>query len=328
MSPTPLLPPINRRRMLGLSAVAVALSAVPELVTARPAPDIPAWRWHGQALGGPASMIVHDPDRRRAEQTLRHCRNEIQRLEAEFSLYRADSALRRLNRDGRLSPASLDMRRLLSWAKMYHVLTEGAFDVTVQPLWRYHASLGSHPSATAVPAALLRRTGSRHLHVEPSEIRLGRPGMAVTLNGIAQGYITDRVAELLRDAGYGAALLDLGEIRALAPRPDGSPWRIGLPGGGARPLSAGAVATSAPAGFRFRQGPGPGHLLDPKTGQGTDRYRSVTVLAASATEADALSTGFALMPADRIKHIVRQRRAAAILRKGDDDITTLGIWGS
>ena len=127
--------------------------------------------------------------------------------------------------------------------------------------------------------------------------------MAVTLNGIAQGYITDRVVGLLRARGMTRVLVDLGEPRALGDHPDGRPWRVGIrrPGAG-RPamevdLADLALATSSgagsPADFAYRRF---NHLLDPATGHCADPSRMVTVTAPDATTADALTTALALMP--------------------------------
>ena len=119
-------------------------------------------------------------------------------------------------------------------------LSGGAFDVTVQPLWQlYAAHFAANPDDAAGPPAprlelARRRVGHRALALDGAGVRLLRPGMAVTLNGIAQGYVTDRVAELLRDAGFASVLVQLGETFAGAPPADGVPWRIGIPVPGRR----------------------------------------------------------------------------------------------
>lgn len=86
-----------------------------------------------------------------------------------------------------------------------------------------HLQAGTTPSAEEVVAAR-QLVGWQGIEVEPSRLALARRGMAVTLNGIAQGYITDRVAEMLRGAGMGNVLVSLGETRALGPHPEGRPW--------------------------------------------------------------------------------------------------------
>jgi len=101
--------------------------------------------------------------------------------------------------------------------------------------------------------------------------------MAVTLNGIAQGFITDRLAELLRDLGFEHALVDAGEIRSLSDQPDGRPWRIGLRHGASPAptldMENQAVATSSGAGLVLSPDGMINHLFDPRTGWSPPRAR-------------------------------------------------------
>jgi thiamine biosynthesis lipoprotein len=106
----------------------------------------------------------------------------------------------------------------------------------------------------------------------------------------------------------------MGEIRAIGSRPEGAPWRVGLadpdkPGALAETIDLvdRAVATSAGAGFRFDSRGRFTHLLDPATGRSPSLYSTVSVIAPTATEADALSTAFSLMPLSRIRNIVSVR---------------------
>jgi thiamine biosynthesis lipoprotein len=150
--------------------------------------------------------------------------------------------------------------------------------------------------------------------VNEDRVALVRRGAAITLNGIAQGFATDRVVERLRSAGLSTTLVNMGEIRAIGARPDGAPWRVGLADcdrAGAITetidLVDRAVATSAGAGFQFDSKGRFTHLFDPATGRSPSRYASLSVIAPTATEADALSTAFSLMPVSRIQDIVAIR---------------------
>jgi thiamine biosynthesis lipoprotein len=125
--------------------------------------------------------------------------------------------------------------------------------------------------------------------------------MALTLNGIAQGYITDRVARMLRDAGFRDLLIDLGEVRALGRAPGGRGWRVGLalgPGGTVTrrlELSDRAVATSAALGTVLDGAGRVGHILHPRRGAVAAPRAAVSVVDGSAAMADALSTAAVLM---------------------------------
>ena len=212
-----------------------------------------------------------------------------------------------------------DMVRLLGAAQHAAALTGGLFDVTVQPLWalyRNHAAAGAPdpngPPRAAVEAALAL-VDQRRLLVSPDRIALLERGMAVTLNGIAQGYITDRIVELLRRAGVTQTLVDLGETRAIGGHPAGRPWQAALedpeaPGRvwGEVNLVDRALATSGDGGFVFDAAGRFTHLLDPRTGGSPRRHRAVSVVAPDATLADALSTAFSLMPEEDVAATLRQ----------------------
>jgi thiamine biosynthesis lipoprotein len=124
--------------------------------------------------------------------------------------------------------------------------------------------------------------------------------MALTLNGIAQGYIADRVADMLGAEGLTDILIDTGEFRALGSRPDGTAWPVKLAAGGEVPLVARALATSAPLGTTFDEGASVGHILDPRSGTPAPaRWREITVSSPSAALADALSTAACLFETQR-----------------------------
>ncbi len=307
-----------RRRFLSVVAAAGGLALVPGvgLRAADPRPSAQVWR--GSALGAQASITLYHPDAAAGRALIRRALAEIARLEAVFSLYRQDSALSRLNLDGALAHPPLDLVRLLSEARAMSALTAGAFDVTVQPLWRLYAAHFESadadpdgPSAAAVAEAL-DLVDFRGVTVDSDMIELARPRMAITLNGIAQGYITDRVADLLRAEGLDNVLIDLGEIRALGDHPEGRPWRVGLkdPDNAERitrklELRDRALATSAGAGMRFGPQGRHHHIFDPHSGRSAQRYASVSVVADTAARADALSTAFSNMSPERAEAVCR-----------------------
>ena len=299
-------PAPTRRRFL---AIAAAATGLPFAALRAGAETAHLHRWSGIALGAAAEIVLHDPDAARARWLIARCIAEIDRLEDVFSLYRPESAISRLNREGRLTAPPLELVALLAEARSYSERTEGAFDVTVQPLWRLYAAHFASPGADprgpgeAAHARAQALVDYRAVEIEPAEVRFARPGMAITLNGIAQGYITDRIAALLQDAGMGDVLLDIGEVRALGRHPDGRPWRIGLrdaaePETIARTVTLAdrAVATSAGIASPFDASGRHHHLFDPATGRSAQAAGQVSVIAPRATVADALSTALAVSP--------------------------------
>lgn len=325
---------ITRRRALQITGAvgaaallegSAALAAMPEAVT-----------WRGITLGAPATIRLYGGDRRTAEATLAAVRSEIRRLEPVFSLYRQDSAITQLNKTGRLTAPPPELVELLSTATGIAKATDGAFDVSMQPLWRLYADhFTRHPDSESGPsdaevAEALARVGHHAITIRRDEIVLTRPGMALSLNGIAQGYITDRAAALIRRAGFTDVLVDLGETRALGSHPSGRPWHIGIraPLGGEDisrkiPVVDRAVATSAPQGTTFENSGRFHHLLDPRSGRCVAGYRTLTVTAPTATIADGYSTAFSIMRFPDVERVARRQAGLRVFAQLKD-----GSWRS
>lgn len=282
---------ISRRRVLTILAAATAFPA-----TAFASADLPLFTWQGQALGARATLRLAHPD---AAAISARVASEIDRLEDVFSLFRPDSALSRLNREGSLAAPPFELLQCLSLAGRVHAATNGRFDPTVQPLWRVYAeaAIAGHAPTDADLSRARSLIGWQDVQIAPDRITLA-PGMALTLNGIAQGVIADRIADLLRQEGLNNVLIDTGELRALGGDPDGNPWPVQLAAGGRVPLRARALATSAPRGTTFGDGTsGKSHILDPKLGVPVPmNWREISISAPSAGLADALSTAACLFP--------------------------------
>jgi thiamine biosynthesis lipoprotein len=308
----------NRRRVLTLIAgAALTAGGVPASAASRRAFGRRAFEWRGTALGADARLVLVHDDHAAAQRALRLCLDEIERLENLFSLYRPDSELSRLNRDGVLRYPSLDMVSLLRVAHTVSQASGGAFDVSVQPLWQLYANhFRQYPGDRAGPPAreikhTLQHIDFARVRISEMEIRI-RPGMALTLNGIAQGYITDRVAELLRARGWPDVLINLGEVRATGVSPVGSPWAVllDLPvRSPANPspltLLGRAIATSAGRATVFEASGHHHHLFSPHDGRSAGEFYSVSVVASHATLADALSTALYVTPRDEMPRLIK-----------------------
>ncbi|WP_157944547.1 FAD:protein FMN transferase [Mangrovicella endophytica] len=306
---------IDRRRLLSIGAVFAGSALVGASPLAATQADA---RWSGQALGAHATIrLVGAPDDV-ARGAFASVEREIDRLERIFSLYRPDTALSRLNREGAVAEPDPELLAVLSLAASAHRLTGGLFDPTVQPVFvalaEHFSAAGANPAGPS-PATLeraLAAVGFDGVRFDADRIAFERAGMAVTLNGIAQGYITDRIAALLRARGFADMLLDIGEIAAVGRGPDRQGWRVGLaqdPAGTGvaetLTLSNRAVATSMVTGTTLDRDGRVGHIIHPMRGPVTPTYMRVTVIDDSAARADALSTGAALMDAAGIAGLRR-----------------------
>lgn len=248
---------MKRRRFLALSACALSCPA-------EAAPQV----WRGRALGAEVSLTLRGLEAGQGPRLWRRVTRDLAQVEQAVSLFRA-SELARLNRTGVLVNPGTVLRALVDLSDDVHHATAGAFDPTVQALWEGRFETGWH-------------------RVDRDGLRLP-PGMALTFNGVAQGYAADRLANLMRAEGQADVLIDAGEVVALGPHPvtvaapDGIPLKR-------LTLHDRALATSSPMATRLADGRP--HILHPTR---PARHGTVSVSAPSAALADALSTAFCLM---------------------------------
>jgi thiamine biosynthesis lipoprotein len=223
----------------------------------------------------------------------------IRDVERSMSLFDAHSALSTLNRQGQLARPDPHLLAVSRLAQQVAQRSGGAFDVTMQPLWDAWATAQGErqiPTATAVQRAR-SHVGWANFQVDEKQLRLARPGMAVSLNGIAQGYAADQVRAVLRTHGVDHAVLDTGEWLPIGRSPQGDDWRIrpatavrNAQGVALAVVSDGrAVATSSDSQTSFSPDHRHHHILDPRTGYSPTAWSSVSVVAPSCAVADALT---------------------------------------
>ena len=277
---------MNRRRFITIAAAA-ALA---------PRGAIASSRWRGAALGAEAEITLRGQG---ADAALDHALSVLRRVEAEFSLYRKDSAISRLNRDGALAPSPM-FRTLVGLCDRLHRDTNGLFDPTVQAMWgRLAAGRDAKAAEPLVNWRLVR--------IEDG-VRLA-PGQSVTFNGVAQGFAADLVSEALAEAGFRETLVNIGEFRAGL-----GDWRIGVaaPDGGILDvvsLSGNAIATSSPAATTVG---GRSHILSPDGG--APKWATVSVTAPNAALADGLSTALCLADDAEMREIAARFPETSIRR--------------
>jgi thiamine biosynthesis lipoprotein len=284
-----------------------------------------------RALGTDVSITAMHRDAAAAERAITAAFAELEHVESLMSLYRPQSQLSRLNRDGILLDAHPHLLNVLRHAAEVSRQTRGAFDVTVQPLWAVYADAqkaGTLPVATDVAAAR-QKVDYRRVRIEGDgeRVRLLGDGAAITLNGIAQGFAADRVARTLREHGIEHALIDTGEVGALGSRSDGEAWTIGIQHprrtdaylslaklAGRHLATSGDYATTFSSDYRHH------HLFDPHTGGSAGHFASVSIAAPSGMQADALSTAIFVLGPERGREMIDTMPgvdAMLVLRDGD-----------
>lgn len=305
---------ITRRRLI---TVAAAAAGLPLILKAGGA-QARMITWEGTTLGAPSSIKLVASNEAKARTAIDAALAELERLENVFSVYRADSAISTLNREGSLKDAPADFVALLSKSLELARVSGGAYDPTVQPVWQtyFRHFTGANPAAEGPSQreldAALALVGWQNVDISGRTVSFARPGMALTLNSGAQGYITDKVAEVLRSHGFDRMLVDMGEPRALSTKPDGSAWRIGIanPADPSRAVTEidvvdKAISTSGGYGTLFDDAGRFTHLIDPRTGRTAPALLGVSVVADTATRADGLSTALLLTAPERRQDVLR-----------------------
>lgn len=303
---------MTRRRFLSITGLAGMTAGALSCGRKPPqhARESAGWQWNGILFGADVSLQLHGMETAAAARKLTgQCFREMRRLERMFSLFLPESDICQLNRDGCRHQCPPEFVAVIREACRLHACSDGAFDVTVQPLWQLMQAAdfaAGQPDKDALAEAL-GKVGSEQLEVDGLTVRFARPGMAITLNGIAQGFITDRITGLLHSGGVRHALVNMGEYRALGPHVSGRAWELGIRPPGADmglegagmidtvPLENAALAVSGGYGHPFDAEGRRHHLLHPRTGESLPADRSVVVSAPTATLADALSTACAVL---------------------------------
>jgi FAD:protein FMN transferase len=264
--------------------------------------------------------------------------DEIDRLEAQLTVYRENSEVSALNRYAAVSWVPVEPRlfELLRLAARLNEETEGAFDVSVGALikaWGFFRRRGRVPSEQE-RAEVRQRIGMRHVRLDPERraIHYDVSGLELNLGSIGKGYALDRAGELLRERwALGSCLLHGGHSSILAVGTEPGQrrgWSVGL----RHPWDAGrrlgtvwlrdrALATSA-ATFQHLEYNGRklGHILDPRSGWPAEGLASATALAPTAAEADALATAFFILGVEGARAYCARRPdvAAVLLPQGEE----------
>lgn len=264
------------------------------------------WRGQFQAMASPCELLLDVGDESLARHLTQLAYDEAKRIERKFSRYTTDNIIHRINTAaGRPVEVDEESAGLLDFAHQCWQMSEGRFDITagvLRRVWRFDGS-DRLPAAAEIDA--LRP------HIGWDKVTWRRPhltlpaAMEIDLGGIGKEYAVDQTARLLsRQLDTGVLINYGGDLYALGPRRDGSPWEVGIDDPtatgerqlGGVPLTRGALTTSGDARrFLMKDGVRYSHILDPTTGWPVPAApRAVTVIAATCLEAGMLST-FAML---------------------------------
>ncbi len=272
-----------------------------------------------------------------AENALGHAFETVALLEAELSRH-TSSPLTHLNATGKLLSAPSSLVHVVQRAQRVHSLTNGAFDMTVAPLLDVYRKAQNPQGRMQLDAADVRAARelmqAQEVYVSQDHVRLGRSGMALTLDGIAKGYIADRMSEELVKAGVEHHLVNAGgDIRCNGHKAAQTPWNVAVehPARNGEVLGTlpvhGAIATSGNYEMYYDAAKKHHHLIDPKLAQSTQYSASVTVTAPTALEADAMATALSAIPAPAAVELINSLPGRECLLVFGSQVLTSRGWG-
>lgn len=285
------------------------------------------------------TITVMHPDVSEADYAISCAFSEIYRIEHLMSCTEEGSEVTRLNNNGSLPNTSSDLRYVVTKSIGYSELTNGSFDVTILPvinLWKERMRAGAPPTGDEINETL-ELVNYKNITIRNGSISFSRGSMGITLGGIAKGYAVDRAIEVLKEHHIEHALVNAGgDIRAMGSKAEDEPWNVALRNPKNRTehitvlnLRNMSVATSGNYERYFSEEARASHIVDPKTGYATDELLSTTIIAESATEADALATAvFVLGYVDGMELIERMDRVEGLIITPDRRILRSSGFGA
>lgn len=259
------------------------------------------------AMGTFVSMTLLHSSKDKAEEAMGLAFIEIERLSGLLSRFDESTAVASLNKEGYLKDIPPEVAEVAAKALTYHKMSGGNFDITVKPvvdLFKETVDKGRKlPPSDKDLSHALTLVGSDKIRIDHGVIRFTKPGMGITLDGIAKGFIVDKASEMLVKQGVENHLINAGgDIRTVGVKNEEKPWTVAIQDPQKKKnypdmvkMRDGAIATSGNYEIYFDREKMFHHIIDPKTGLSPELNSSVSVSAATTMEADALSTSVFVM---------------------------------
>ncbi|MGD9948172.1 MAG: FAD:protein FMN transferase [Desulfobulbus sp.] len=257
------------------------------------------------AMGTYVAITAIHPSRDHAEQAMGEAFEEIARLSKLLTRFDERSPVGLLNATGSLEETPEAVGAVIAASRYYYQRTGGVFDITVKPLldlYETRFSANKQPTEQEMADAV-KLIGLPSLQTRGRALAFARPGMGITLDGIAKGYIVDQASALLRARGVDNHLINGGgDIRVSGHAAQGRKWSIAVQNPDQSnhypetfSLQDGAVATSGNYEVYYDREKLFHHIVNARTGHSPRSWESVSIVAPTVTEADALSTAVFLM---------------------------------
>jgi thiamine biosynthesis lipoprotein len=285
-------------------------------------------------MGTRITVELWADDKGKAEQAIDAVLDEMRHIDESMSTYKPTSEVSQVNANAAAGPMpiSKELFDLLTTAKEYSVITDGAFDITYASVgYMYDFRKHIRPDETRIIKAL-PAVNFRHVLLDPKKqtVQFSQKGVRIDLGGIAKGYSVDRGIDILKSLGFTRAYVSAGGDSRIIGDRFGKPWVVGIrdprkgPGEVITriPLVDAAISTSGDYERFFEEdGVRYHHIIDPHTGHSASKVRSATVIGPYATRTDGLSkTAFVLGPEKAMEIYNRIDDIDAIIVKLDGTV--------
>jgi thiamine biosynthesis lipoprotein len=283
-------------------------------------------------MGTLVTITVVHPESDGARALVEQAFAEMERLESALTRHRPAAPLGRLNARGRIDRAPEALHEVVRAARELAGRSGGAFDPTVLPVlqaWERAWARGEHRPASAELDAAHALVGFDGLHVRGDGLMLEDPGMGVTLDGIAKGFIVDRTLAGLVGGGADRVLVNAGgDIASGGSGSRDEPWTVALQHPREERAMAGlvrladAIATSGDYQRSFSDDRSDHHIIDPRTGRSPPGVASVSVTASTAMEADGFATALLVLGPEEGRSLVEGAAGLEAMIVGKDGTVT------
>jgi len=266
-------------------------------------------------MGTRITVELWSDDREQADLAIDAVLDEMRHVDETMSTYKPTSEVSLVNAGAAAGPMHItkELFDILTTAKEYSVITDGAFDITYASVgYLYDFRKHIRPDETQIDKAL-PAVDYRHLLLDPKKqtVRFSQKGVRIDLGGIAKGYSVDRGIDVLKAHGITRAYVSAGGDSRIIGDRFGKPWMVGIrdPRKEAGevitriPLVDAAISTSGDYERYFEEdGVRYHHIIDPRTGHSASKVRSATIIGPYAMRTDGLSkTAFVLGPEEAMK---------------------------
>lgn len=327
---------ISRRNFIKISAVAGSMLVGGKLLFDLAADEFVTVKETRLLMGTVINLAVVAESRAAGEAAVESTFAELTRQVGIFNHRDAGSPLSVLNKIGKLANPPQELIEVLSQAMAISEMTNGAFDVTVKPLVDLYSKLQQKLPGSDELEAALALVDYTKMSISNKEIVFSQPGMSVTLDGIAKGYIVDAGTAVLKRMGYENVYVEAGgDLMASGLKEGDLPWKIGIQSPrDSQPgllnqvnVSDQAVATSGDYFQYFSADMRHHHIIDPQIGYSATELASVTIVSENALLSDALATSVMVLGIEKGIRLIESLKAveAYLVTKNLEVVETSGF---